>query len=110
MDFDYGMAPGVKKTFIKRYRMNLSRALELLLNDAECDAHANELVAQTKAMKLPLWRASRPLAVAETPTARRHSPLPRGRPSTSRPRQELAMCSSAEAVDREADTTASTKT
>ena len=32
VDFDYGMAPGVKKTFIKRYRMNLSRALELLLN------------------------------------------------------------------------------
>lgn len=32
--------------------MNLSRALELLLNDAECDAHANELVAQTKAEKL----------------------------------------------------------
>ena len=52
VDFDYGMAPGVKKTFIKRYRMNLSRALELLLNDAECDAHANELVAQTKAEKL----------------------------------------------------------
>ncbi len=40
VDFDYGMAPGVKKTFIKRYRMNLSRALELLLNeeDAEQDA------------------------------------------------------------------------
>ena len=52
VDFDYGMAPGVKKTFIKRYRMNLSRALELLLNDAECDAHANELVAQTKAENL----------------------------------------------------------
>lgn len=32
--------------------MNLSRALELLLNDAECDAHANELVAQTKAENL----------------------------------------------------------
>lgn len=42
----------MKKTFIKRYRMNLSRALELLLNDAECDAHANELVAQTKAENL----------------------------------------------------------
>ena len=28
------------------------RALELLLNDAECDAHANELVAQTKAENL----------------------------------------------------------
>lgn len=30
VDFDYGMAPGVKKTFIKRYRLNLARALELL--------------------------------------------------------------------------------
>ncbi len=42
VDFDYGMAPGVKKTFIKRYRMNLARALELLLNEenAEQDARA----------------------------------------------------------------------
>lgn len=30
VDFDYGMADGVKKTFIKRYRLNLARALELL--------------------------------------------------------------------------------
>lgn len=30
VDFDYGMAPGVKKTFIKRYHLNLARALELL--------------------------------------------------------------------------------
>ena len=32
VNFDYGMAPGVKKTYYKRYRDNLSRALELLLN------------------------------------------------------------------------------
>ncbi|MEG0741376.1 MAG: anaerobic ribonucleoside-triphosphate reductase, partial [Clostridia bacterium] len=32
VNFDYGMAPGVKKTYIKRFRDNLSRALELLGN------------------------------------------------------------------------------
>ena len=46
VDFDYGMAPGVKKTFIKRYRMNLSRALELLLNDEHADEHARTLVEE----------------------------------------------------------------
>ena len=30
VNFDYGMAPGVKKTYYKRFRDNLSRALELL--------------------------------------------------------------------------------
>ncbi len=30
VNFDYGMAPGVQKTFRKRYRDNLARALELL--------------------------------------------------------------------------------
>ena len=42
VDFDYGMAPGVKKTFIKRYRLNVARALELLVNDPEADAHARD--------------------------------------------------------------------
>ena len=45
VDFDYGMAPGVKKTFIKRYRMNVARALELLINDPDSDAHAKDAVA-----------------------------------------------------------------
>ena len=45
VDFDYGMAPGVKKTFIKRYRMNVARALELLVNDPEADAHAKDVLA-----------------------------------------------------------------
>ena len=44
VDFDYGMAPGVKKTFIKRYRLNVARALELLVNDAEADAHARDVM------------------------------------------------------------------
>ena len=42
VDFDYGMAPGVKKTFIKRYRLNVARALELLANDPDADAHARD--------------------------------------------------------------------
>ena len=45
VDFDYGMAPGVKKTFIKRYRLNVARALELLTNDADADAHAKDAMA-----------------------------------------------------------------
>ncbi len=42
VNFDYGMAPGVKKTFVKRYRDNLARALELLcgMEDAEGKARA----------------------------------------------------------------------
>ena len=32
VNFDYGMAPGVKKTYFKRFRDNLARALELLGN------------------------------------------------------------------------------
>ena len=32
VNFDYGMADGVKKTYIKRYRANMVRALELLLS------------------------------------------------------------------------------
>ncbi len=44
VDFDYGMAPGVKKTFIKRYRMNLARALELLSGDEAADEHAKALL------------------------------------------------------------------
>ncbi len=47
VDFDYGMAPGVKKTFVKRYMQNLARALELLVADGESDKHAKALVQQT---------------------------------------------------------------
>ena len=35
VNFDYGMAPGVKKTYFKRFRDNLTRALELLGNVEE---------------------------------------------------------------------------
>ena len=53
VDFDYGMAPGVKKTFIKRYRQNLSRALDLLLNNPQCDAHAKSAVDAAIDASLP---------------------------------------------------------
>ena len=40
VDFDYGMAPGVKKTYIKRFRMNMARALELLVGDERAEQDA----------------------------------------------------------------------
>ena len=46
VDFDYGMAPGVKKTFAKRYRMNEARALELLCGVEKGDDTAAALMAQ----------------------------------------------------------------
>ena len=49
VDFDYGMAPGVAKTFTKRYRENMARALELCLSDADADADAKEIVEKLQA-------------------------------------------------------------
>ncbi len=34
-NFDYGMAPGVRKTYIKLYRQNLKKAIELLVEDID---------------------------------------------------------------------------
>ncbi|MDU5080896.1 anaerobic ribonucleoside triphosphate reductase [uncultured Tissierella sp.] len=36
-NFDYGMAPGVRKTYIKQYRQNLRKAIELLVEDTDLD-------------------------------------------------------------------------
>ena len=52
VDFDYGMAPGVKKTFIKRYRLNLGRALELLADMADADEKAAAIIDALKARDL----------------------------------------------------------
>ncbi|MGN0972086.1 MAG: anaerobic ribonucleoside-triphosphate reductase, partial [Aristaeellaceae bacterium] len=52
VDFDYGMAPGVKKTFIKRYRMNLARALELLVGDTDAEQHARAMMDEAAAQGL----------------------------------------------------------
>ena len=42
VNFDYGLAPGVKKTYIKRFRDNLSRAFELqwFMDNAKEEAQA----------------------------------------------------------------------
>ena len=48
VDFDYGMAPGVSKTFVKRFRDNLSRALELKLNVENGDETAKEILNAIK--------------------------------------------------------------
>lgn len=47
-NFDYGMAPGVAKTFIRLYRQNLSRALELLTEQSEPEAAATTLLQELK--------------------------------------------------------------
>ena len=52
VDFDYGMAPGVKKTYIKRFRMNMARALELLVGDGQAEQDAEEIIAALKAQDL----------------------------------------------------------
>ena len=49
VDFDYGMAPGVRKTFIKRYQANLARALELLCGVENAEDAAERLVGLMKA-------------------------------------------------------------
>ncbi len=49
VNFDYGMAPGVSKTFVKAYRENLSSALELLADVQEPDAVAKRLIETVQA-------------------------------------------------------------
>lgn len=66
VDFDYGMAPGVSKTFVKRYRDNLSRALALRLQLEDADQAAKEMldsICQEKELK-PSLEPSEPFYVA----------------------------------------------
>ncbi len=49
VNFDYGMADGVKKTFVRLYRQNLSRALMLLAGTEDLDAALKEQVADITA-------------------------------------------------------------
>ena len=44
-NFDYGMAEGVKKTYRRLYRQNLSRALELLNGEPDPETAAKALIA-----------------------------------------------------------------
>ncbi len=61
VNFDYGMAPGVKKTYYKRFRDNLSRALELL---AGVDDAADTAVAMLDELEKELGQKPE-LAVCE---------------------------------------------
>jgi len=45
-NFDYGMAEGIGKTFVRCYRENLARALELELDDARADDSVKSLSAK----------------------------------------------------------------
>ena len=45
VNFDYGMADGVKKTFVKRYADNFAKALELLTDVSEPQAAAKDVLA-----------------------------------------------------------------
>ncbi|MFH1880550.1 MAG: anaerobic ribonucleoside triphosphate reductase, partial [Bacillota bacterium] len=46
VNFDYGMAPGVKKTYYKRFRDNLARALELILSVEDALEKVKEMLAE----------------------------------------------------------------
>ena len=52
-NFDYAMAEGVKKTYIARYKQNLSRALELLSGFADADERAAAIVDPLTAQGIP---------------------------------------------------------
>ncbi|MBQ7874662.1 MAG: anaerobic ribonucleoside triphosphate reductase [Oscillospiraceae bacterium] len=47
-NFDYGMAPGVAKTYRKLYRQNMGRALELLANEENGEDIAREIMAKAE--------------------------------------------------------------
>lgn len=43
-NFDYGMAPGVAKSYIKLYKQNLVKALKLLSNETEVEEKVNNIL------------------------------------------------------------------
>lgn len=45
-NFDYGLAPGVRKTYKKVYRQNLKKALELIFDDPEIENVANKVFSK----------------------------------------------------------------
>lgn len=45
-NFDYGMAPGVAKTYVKLYRQNLLKALELLAEGQDLETSVKEVFAK----------------------------------------------------------------
>jgi len=49
MNFDYGMADGVRKTFARLYRQNMARALMLLIGVEDCDTQLKAIMAAVEA-------------------------------------------------------------
>ncbi len=47
-NFDYGMAPGVAKTYVKMYRANLAKGLELLMGRENAGEYAEALIEQIR--------------------------------------------------------------
>lgn len=47
-NFEYGMAPGVAKTYAKLYAQNLSKALELLVEDQAAIENINEAISDIR--------------------------------------------------------------
>lgn len=43
VNFDYGMAPGVKKTYMRKYTQNLSKAIELLAGVEICEGELKKV-------------------------------------------------------------------
>ena len=71
-NFDYGMAPGVKKTYVKLYRQNLARAIELLAEVDDIDetvATESEIIEKAKEISgdQPSLQAGEEYAKAELP-------------------------------------------
>lgn len=48
-NFDYGMAPGVAKTYIKLYRQNLAKAMELLAGKEDAETQIKQIIDEMKA-------------------------------------------------------------
>ncbi|MBP1736657.1 MAG: anaerobic ribonucleoside-triphosphate reductase [Oscillospiraceae bacterium] len=48
MNFDYGMADGVRKSFIRIYRQNLARALMLLETQDDPETEVKDIIARVK--------------------------------------------------------------
>ena len=69
-NFDYGMAIGVRKTFIKVYRGHLATALELLAGVQEAEVVAKDIVAAIRAEAeglVPTLEQNEAYAAAELP-------------------------------------------
>ncbi len=50
-NFDYGMAPGVTKTFIKEYKRNLFKAMELLTSLKDIDSLVETIIKEIEGKK-----------------------------------------------------------